>query len=61
MLIRFAAAVAVAALLVPAPARAQERPAEIEGYDIPGWSFTPSFTFGMIHDSNVALTGRRAQ
>lgn len=61
MLIRFAAAVAVAALLVPAPARAQERPAEIEGYDIPGWSFTPSFTFGMIHDSNVALTGRAAE
>ena len=48
----------VAMLLVASAAQGQERPSEFEGYEIPGWSFTPSFTFATVYDSNVALAGR---
>ena len=48
----------VAMLLIGSVARGQERPSEFDGYEIPGWSFTPSFTFATLYDSNVALAGR---
>ena len=60
-LIRRILSLAAAALVVASPASAQERPNEFEGYEIPGWSFTPSFTFATLFDSNVALTGRTRQ
>jgi hypothetical protein len=55
------AVLAAALLLAATAATAQERPSEFEGYEIPGWSFTPSFTFGTLWDSNVALRGRTLQ
>ena len=49
----------VAALLACAtPAFAQvsqDLPSEFESWRLPGWSFTPGATFGMVYDSNVAL------
>jgi hypothetical protein len=49
----------VAALLAcAAPAAAQvsqDLPSEFESWRLPGWSFTPGATFGMLYDSNVAL------
>jgi hypothetical protein len=60
-LIRCLVPLAGALMLVASTAGAQERPNEFESYDIPGWSFTPSFTFGTLFDSNVALTGRTGQ
>lgn len=48
-------------LLLASAAAAQEAPNEFQGYELPGWSFTPSFTFATLWDSNVALTGRTRQ
>jgi hypothetical protein len=49
----------VAALLASAtPAFAQvsqDLPSEFESWRLPGWSFTPGATFGLLYDSNVAL------
>ena len=33
---------------------------EFPGWQLPGWSFTPSMAIGAVHDSNVALTSARA-
>jgi hypothetical protein len=50
---------AVAALLACAsPAFAQvsqDLPSEFESWRLPGWSFTPGATFGLLYDTNVAL------
>jgi hypothetical protein len=57
---------ATAALAIGAATAAAQGPAEFESRRVPGWSFTPSFTFGGGYDSNVALadapadTGRTA-
>jgi hypothetical protein len=49
----------VAALLAfatPAFAQvSQDLPSEFESWRLPGWSFTPGATFGLLYDSNVAL------
>ena len=42
-------------LLGAAPAAAQERPTEFDGYVIPGWSFTPGVSISGMWDSNVTL------
>lgn len=55
--IRRTTLVAGLACLAAAPARAQE-PAEVEGYVLPGWTFTPGFTLSGLYDSNVSLAGR---
>lgn len=58
-----AAATALALFATTAGAQNQS---EFESPRVPGWSFTPTFTFGAVHDSNVALadapadTGRTA-
>ena len=56
-------------MLAPAPAASQEaappppppagESAEF-GFQMPGWSFTPSVAIGLLHDSNVALSSPRA-
>src|SRR5215471_8504613 len=33
----------------------QQLPSEFQSWQLPGWSFTPGATFGMLYDSNVAL------
>lgn len=51
------ATAALAAWLVAAPVAAQSgQSAEFQSYRIPGWSFTPGVAFGVLHDTNVALT-----
>lgn len=49
----------VAALLscaTPAVAQvSQDLPSEFQSWQLPGWSFTPGATFGMLFDSNVAV------
>lgn len=47
-------------LLGAASAAAQERPAEFDGYVIPGWSFTPGVSISGMWDSNVTLQGPAA-
>ena len=60
-----ALATAAALALVATAAAAQDTP-EFTSWRVPGWSFTPAFTFGGLYDSNVALadapadTGRTA-
>lgn len=39
---------------------AQERPTEFESWTVPGWTFTPSVTFGGQWDSNVAVAANQA-
>lgn len=58
--IRRSALVAGLACLAAAPAQAQE-PAEVGGYVLPGWTFTPGFTLSSLYDSNVSLAGRSAE
>lgn len=41
--------------VVTAPAAAQERPAELDSWHIPGWTFTPGVVIGGLYDSNVTL------
>jgi hypothetical protein len=36
---------------------AQERPAELQSWQVPGWSFTPGVSVGTIYDTNVAIAG----
>ena len=59
---RLAWACALGVLLWAAPAAAQsnEPIIEVESYQIPGWSFTPSVALGTAYDSNVALSAPRA-
>lgn len=49
----------IAALLAwttPAFAQiSQDLPSEFDSWRLPGWSFTPGATFGMLYDSNIAL------
>jgi len=33
----------------------QDLPSEFESWRLPGWSFTPGATFGLMYDSNVVL------
>ena len=40
---------------VAAPAAAQEKPAELDSWHIPGWTFTPGVVIGGLYDSNVTL------
>jgi hypothetical protein len=60
------ARLAIGALIVwlaaaPAAAQQSEQPAaEFQSYRIPGWSFTPAIGLGVVHDTNVGLTGRSA-
>lgn len=49
-----AVVVAAALALGSGAAVAQESP-EFQSWRVPGWSFTPAFTFGGVYDSNVAL------
>jgi hypothetical protein len=55
-------ACALGVLLWAAPATAQSNAPtlEVESYQIPGWSFTPSLALGASFDSNVALSSPRA-
>jgi len=47
---------ALIACATPAFAQvSQDLPSEFESWRLPGWSFTPGATFGMLFDSNVAL------
>jgi len=52
-------AVLIAGLLACAgPAFAQvsqDVPSEFQSWRLPGWSFTPGATFGLLYDSNIAL------
>ena len=57
---RIARACALGVLLWAAPAAAQNSEIEPESFNLPGWSFTPSMGFGLIYDSNVALSSPRA-
>ncbi len=54
------AATGFAACLVAAPVAAQDQSAEFQSFRVPGWSFTPAVAFGVLHDSNVALSSPRA-
>ena len=47
-----------ALLVVGLPVAAQQQ--EFEPERLPGWSFTPSITFGALFDSNLSLTSQRA-
>ena len=50
----------VAALMAAAvalPASAQDRPAELQSWQVPGWSFTPGVSIGVVRDTNVAIAG----
>ncbi len=59
---RSTGAVAVALMILGGVGvSAQDRPAEIEGYVVPGWSFTPGISISSVWDSNVALSGRSAE
>ena len=51
----------VFALIAGSSGSAQERPAEFDGYLVPGWSFTPGVSVSGVWDSNVALAGRAAE
>lgn len=53
---RLLAACALCAVAA-APASAQERPAELQSWHIPGWTFTPGVVFGGLYDTNVTLKG----
>ncbi|HVL68566.1 MAG TPA: hypothetical protein VM364_14990 [Vicinamibacterales bacterium] len=57
--IRRLVAAAACVVAVATGAAAQDRPAEFEGYVVPGWSFTPGISLSTMWDSNVALAGRR--
>lgn len=47
---------AILAVATPAFAQvSQDLPSEFDSWRLPGWSFTPGATFGMLYDSNVAL------
>jgi hypothetical protein len=49
--------VALLAAAATMAASAQERPAELQSWQVPGWSFTPGVSFGTVYDSNVAIAG----
>lgn len=56
MTIRTALVAAFLACASPALAQvSQDLPSEFESWRLPGWSFTPGATFGMLYDTNVAL------
>lgn len=61
--VRCAWAFALGVLLWAAPAAAQSSDpvVEFESYQLPGWSFIPSFGFGALFDSNVALSSPTAE
>lgn len=52
---------AIFVLIAGASGATQERPAEFDGYIVPGWSFTPGVSISGVWDSNVALAGRSAE
>jgi len=49
--------VALLAAAAAVPTSAQDRPAELQSWQVPGWSFTPGVCFGTVYDSNVAIAG----
>jgi hypothetical protein len=49
-----------AATVSTAAAQSSDPVIEFESYQLPGWSFTPSFALGTVYDSNVALSSPRA-
>jgi hypothetical protein len=51
----------ITAALITAPVAAQDRPSEFASWRVPGWSFTPGFTFGTVYDNNVALSTATAE
>jgi hypothetical protein len=53
-----AALLALTLCAAPAPATAQERPQEFEGWTVPGWSFTPSLGIAGLWDSNIAVAAQ---
>jgi hypothetical protein len=58
MKIRVRTIVALSAVLLVGTAGAavaQDQPTEFESWRLPGWTFTPGVTFGMLWDSNVAV------
>jgi hypothetical protein len=56
MMIRTFIVAALLASATPAFAQvSQDLPSEFESWRLPGWSFTPGATFGLLYDSNVAL------
>jgi len=46
---------ALLAIAVCTPAFAQEQSPDFPSWQLPGWTFTPGLTFGMLHDTNVAV------
>jgi hypothetical protein len=52
---------ALVATLTTVPVAAQEQPSEFTSWRVPGWSFTPGFTFGGVYDNNVALSTATAE
>jgi hypothetical protein len=58
--IRRLAATAIALGAIAAPVAGQQGTSELPSARIPGWSFTPSLSGGMIYDSNVALSAPQA-
>ena len=59
-LLRFAVAAALVAGTSPV-ASAQEQSREFESFFVPGWTFTPSVSFGGVWDSNVAVAANQAE
>jgi hypothetical protein len=51
--------IAVLALVATAtaPGAAQEPPAELQSWRVPGWSFTPGVSIGAVYDTNAAILG----
>jgi hypothetical protein len=58
--LRRPAVIATLLLACTAGTIAQERPAEFEGYVLPGWSFTPGLSLSGLWDSNVTLAAPAA-
>jgi hypothetical protein len=53
----------IAAALLAAtawPCAAQDQPAELPSWRLPGWSFTPALGVGLLVDTNIALSSPRA-
>ena len=58
LLRRFAGTVALV-LAACGVVSAQERATDFESWTVPGWTFTPSFSFGGLWDSNVGIAGNQ--